>query len=171
MPQVYDLVGRGASRNPPSRSIQELRSDNELVFGNVTSQENEMDKSGATIDQVKDGVGAVVDRAREVVNDGLDSVKGTFNDGADNLDRFYRSTVSQVRDTSERISENAREQLDDVKDSARKSYRHARKTLSRLSGDARDYVNDNPGQSLLIAAGIGLLAGLVVHVAAPRPGA
>ncbi len=119
-----------------------------------------MDKSGSTIDQVKDGVGAVVDRAREVVND-----------GADNLDRFYRSTVSQVRDTSERIAENAREQLDDVKDSARRSYRHARKTLSRLSGDARDYVSDNPGQSLLIAAGIGFLAGLAVRRRVSRPGA
>ena len=63
-----------------------------------------MDKSGSTIDQAKDGAGAVVDRTREAVNDGLDSVKGTFNDGADNLDRFYRSTVSQVRDTSERIA-------------------------------------------------------------------
>jgi ElaB/YqjD/DUF883 family membrane-anchored ribosome-binding protein len=115
-----------------------------------------MDKSGSTIDQV-------VDKAREVVNDGLDSVQGTFNDGADNLDRFYRSTVAQVRGTSERISANAREQLDEVKDSAREGYRHARKTLSRLSSDARDYLNDNPGQSLLIAAGIGFLAGLVVR--------
>lgn len=122
-----------------------------------------MDKSGSTIDQVKDGVGAMVDRTREVVNDGLDSVQGTFNDGADNLDRFYRSTVAQVRGTSERISANAREQLDDVKDSAREGYRHARKTLSRLSSDARDYLNDNPAQSLLIAAGIGFLAGLVVR--------
>lgn len=130
-----------------------------------------MDKSGSTIDQVKDGVGAVVDSAREVVNDGLDSVKGRFNDGADNLDRFYRSTVSQARDASERIAENARERLDDVKDSTREGYRHARKTFSRLPGDARDYVSDNPGLSLLIAAGIGFLAGLVVRVAAPRPGA
>jgi ElaB/YqjD/DUF883 family membrane-anchored ribosome-binding protein len=127
-----------------------------------------MDKSGATIDQVKDGVGAVVDRAREVVKDGLDSVKGTFNNGADNLDRLYRSTVTDVRDTSERISENAREQLDDIRYFARRRYRHARKTLARLSGDARDYVSDNPGQSLLIAAGIGFLAGLVVR---RRPGA
>ena len=121
-----------------------------------------MDKSGSTIDQVKNGVGAVMDSAREVVND-----------GADNLDRLYRGTVSQVRDTSGRIAENARERLDDVKDSTREGYRHARKTLSRLSGDARDYVSDNPGQSLLIAAGIGFLAGLVmaVRAAAPRPGA
>ena len=133
-----------------------------------------MAKSDSTIDQVKDGVGAVVDRTREAVNDGLDSVAGTFNDGADNLNRFYRGTVAQVRGTSERISENAREQLDDVKDSAREGYRHARKTLSRLYGDARDYMDDNPGQSLLIAAGIGFLAGLVVRrsaVAAPRAGA
>ena len=122
-----------------------------------------MDKSGSTIDQLKDGVGAVVDSTREVVNDGLDSVKGTINSGADNLDRLYRSTVAQVRATSERISENGREQLDDIKDAARKRYKHARKTLSRLSGDARDYVSDNPGQSLLIAAGIGLLAGLVLR--------
>lgn len=122
-----------------------------------------MDKSGSTIDQVKDGVGAVVDSAREAVNDGLDSVKGTINNGADNLDRFYRSTIAQVRDTSERISENAREQLDDVRSFARKRYRHARKKVSRLSGDAWDYVSDNPSWSLLIAAGIGFLAGLVVR--------
>jgi ElaB/YqjD/DUF883 family membrane-anchored ribosome-binding protein len=128
-----------------------------------------MNKIGSTIDQVKDGAGVVVDRTREVVNDGLESVKGTFNDGADNLDRLYRGTIAEVRGTSERLAENAREQLDDARDSARKGYRHARKTLSRLSGDARDYVSDNPGQSLLIAAGIGFLAGLAVRVAAPRP--
>jgi ElaB/YqjD/DUF883 family membrane-anchored ribosome-binding protein len=116
-----------------------------------------MDKSGTTIDQIKDGAGAVVDRAREVVND-----------GADNLDRLYRGTVAQVQGTSERISENVREQLDDAKAFARKSYRHARKKIRRLSGDARDYINDNPSSSLLIAAGIGFLIGLGVR---RRPGA
>jgi ElaB/YqjD/DUF883 family membrane-anchored ribosome-binding protein len=121
-----------------------------------------MDKSGATIDQVKDGVGAVVDSAREAVNDRIDSVRGTINNGVDNLDRLYRSTVTDVRDASERIAENAREQLDDVRYFARKRYRHARKKVSRLSGDVGDYVSDNPGRSLLIAAGIGFLAGLVV---------
>lgn len=122
-----------------------------------------MDKSGATIDQVKDGVGAVVDRAREAVNDRVDSVKGTINSGVDNLDRLYRSTVTDVRDATERISENAREQLDDVKHFARKKYRHARKKVSRLSGDVENYVSDNPGWSLLIAVGIGFLAGLAVR--------
>jgi len=127
-----------------------------------------MDKSGATIDQVKDGVGAVVDRAREAVNDGIDSVKGTINNGVDSFDRLYRSAVTDVRGASERISENAREQLDDVKYFARRRYRHARKKVSRLSGDVGDYVSDNPGRSLLIAAGIGFLAGLAVR---RRPGA
>jgi len=122
-----------------------------------------MDKSGLTIDQVKDGVGVVVDRAREAVNDGIDSVKGTINNGVDSLDRLYRSTVTDVRDASERISENAREQLDDIGYFARKRYRHARKKVSRLYGAAGDYVSDNPSWSLLIAAAIGFLTGQVVR--------
>ena len=111
-----------------------------------------MDKSGSTIDQVKNGAGAVMDSAREIVND-----------GADNLDRLYRGTVAQVRGTSERISENAREQLDGVRHFARKRYRKARKKVSRLSGDARDYVSDNPSWSLLIAAAIGFFAVQIVR--------
>jgi hypothetical protein len=43
------------------------------LSGIGNNQENEMDKSGSKIDQVKNGVAAVVDRIREV------------------LDRFYRS--------------------------------------------------------------------------------
>jgi ElaB/YqjD/DUF883 family membrane-anchored ribosome-binding protein len=119
------------------------------------TQEDEMSKANLTIERVKEGVGDVVDKAREVINDSLD----TANDKADQLGRQYRRTASQVRVAANRFSKQARGHLE----TAQETYRGAKKKAARINRDSRRYVSANPGKSVLIAAGVGFLIGLIAR--------
>lgn len=114
-----------------------------------------MSKANLTIERVKEGVGDVVDKAREVINDSLD----TANDTADQLGRQYRRTAGQLRVAANRFSKQARGHLE----TAQETYRGAKKKVSRLNRDSRRYVSANPGKSVLIAAGVGFLIGLIAR--------
>ena len=45
----------------------------------------------------------------------------------------------------------------------RKGYRRVRKDAAQLSTDVNDYVRENPGKSILIAAAVGFVVGLLVR--------
>ena len=115
-----------------------------------------------TISRVKDGMGEVVEKAREAVSDGLDSAKERFGEQANRLDRRYRKTLDRARRRAKRLSGNVQDQIDDARETLADGWTQARKKVSRLDRDTRAYVRHNPGKSLLIATGVGFLAGLVV---------
>jgi len=115
-----------------------------------------------TISRVKDGLGEVVEKAREAVSDGLDSAKERFGEQANRLDRRYRKTLDRARRRAKRLSGNVQDQIDDARETLVDGWTQARKKASRLDRDTRAYVRHNPGKSLLIATGVGFLAGLVV---------
>ena len=129
-----------------------------------------MARTSKTAERVKDGMGDLVKKARGVVNGGLDSAKENFDDRVDRLDRHYRETAAQVRGRAGRVSKKVYKQVADVRKSLLGRYTQARKKVSRLQRDTGKYLRDNPGKSLLAAAGLGLLLGLVTsprrHLAA-----
>jgi len=100
-----------------------------------------------------------VDRAKEAVAEGLDSARERFEDVADDFDRRYKTAAREAR----KVSAAAREKYDAAVDTLRTGYAKARRDINRLSNDATDYVRENPGKSLLIAAGVGFLIGLAVR--------
>ena len=118
-----------------------------------------MSKTNSTIERVKESVGDVMEKAREVINDGLDTAETKFSDKADQLGRQYRRTAGQVRVATNRFSEQARGHLE----TAQETYRDAKKKASRWNRDSRRYVSANPAKSVLLAAGVGLLFGLVLR--------
>jgi len=117
-----------------------------------------MNAKGTTLEKVKDGVDDVVEKAREAVNDGLDAAKDRFQYAAKRLDRRYRKAASRFRAHAEAV----RDKLADTKETVVAGYTQASRKLVRVERDARRYVSNNPRKAVLIAAGVGLLAGLVL---------
>jgi ElaB/YqjD/DUF883 family membrane-anchored ribosome-binding protein len=116
-----------------------------------------MNANSTTIERVKEGVDDVVEKAREAVNDGLDAAKDRFQHAAKRLDKRYRKTATRFRAGAEAV----REKLVDTKETLAESYAQASKKLARIDRDTRKYVSNNPRKAVLIAAGVGLLAGFV----------
>lgn len=114
-----------------------------------------------TISRVKDGMGEVVEKAREAVSDGLDSAMERFGEQANQLDRRYRKTLDRARRRAKRLSGNVQDQLGDARETLVDGWAQASRKVSRLDRDTRAYVRHNPAKSLLIATGVGFLAGLV----------
>jgi len=121
-----------------------------------------MSNRSTTIGRVRTGVDDVVEKAREVVNEGLDAAKQRFDHAADRLERRYHKTMLRARGRAERATKALRARVAVARNTLAKGYTEAGKKLSRLDRNARRYVNDNPRKAVLIATGVGLLAGLVV---------
>ncbi len=129
--------------------------------GNTLSADAE-----AVADSVSDGVVAARDRFQRLSED----VRGKYADVSDEVRRGAERASKQIRREAERASkeirrgaERARDTYNDVADNARRRYGKLREDAGGVSRDVGFYVRDNPGKSLLIAAGVGFLLGLVVR--------
>lgn len=86
-----------------------------------------------------------------------DRVRGV----SDEVRKGAERASAEIRRGYERASEVAREGYEDAARTARQGYQRMRKDLGGLSEDVNAYVRDNPGKSVLIAAGAGFLLGLL----------
>lgn len=102
-------------------------------------------------------VGNVRDRVTALSDDVQDRVR----EMSDEVRRGAERAGEEIRRGYERASHAAREGYDDAAKNVRKGYRRMQKDLQSLSGDVNEYVRDNPGKSVLIAAGVGFLVGLL----------
>jgi ElaB/YqjD/DUF883 family membrane-anchored ribosome-binding protein len=66
-----------------------------------------------------------------------------------------------MRREAERAAQAAREKVEGAVKGIREGYGKVSKNVGTFTEDVADYVRDNPGRSLLIAAGIGFLIGLL----------
>jgi len=57
----------------------------------------------------------------------------------------------------------ARERYEAASESVRAGYNRARHKAVEITGDVDEFVRDNPGKSILIAAGVGFLLGMLVR--------
>jgi len=111
-----------------------------------------------------------VEAAREAISDGVKSARDRFQRASSEVQERYQKVSDDVRRGAERATqeirrgaERAKEQYREVADSAREGYDKARRQAGEWSRDVSYYVKDNPGKSLLIAAGVGFLLGLLVR--------
>ena len=102
--------------------------------------------------------------------DGVVSARDRFQRLSSEVQSRYERVSEDVRRGAERASqeirrgtEKARERYGEVADSARERYTQVRERSGELSRDLSFYVRDNPGRSVLIAAGVGFLVGLLVR--------
>lgn len=68
-----------------------------------------------------------------------------------------------ARERYEGARENLKQGYGTARESLKQGYDKARKDFDQLTDDVGVYVRDNPGRSVLIAAGIGFLIGFLVR--------
>lgn len=125
--------------------------------------------------------GQKLEGAREKVAQGLASVEmtlGKAQEGAGRASQQVRETARKAsdaarekaqqaretaRETAQKASVAARDQYDSTVKNLRVGYDRVEKDMTQLSRDVNAYVNDNPGKSVLMAAGVGFLLGLLLR--------
>ncbi len=80
---------------------------------------------------------------------------------AEGLGKGAGRASEQVKEKAGQVSAAARERYGAAAERARQGYDKARKDLDHLTQDVNEYVRDNPGKAVLIAAGIGFVIGLL----------
>ena len=68
-----------------------------------------------------------------------------------------------AKEKAARAGEVAKEKYGVAVDNLKQGYDKVHKDLSKLSEDVNEYVRDNPGRSILIAAGIGFVVGTLLR--------
>jgi ElaB/YqjD/DUF883 family membrane-anchored ribosome-binding protein len=104
------------------------------------------------MDRAKEFVADTVDKTKEAVDSGLDSAREAFDEATENLDGRYRKARRA-----------AAEKYQETVEGVRRGYTKVRADVDKLSADVTDYVRENPGKSLLMAAGLGFVIGLLVR--------
>ena len=69
----------------------------------------------------------------------------------------------QVKERAGKASDVAKEKCGEAVEKVRYGYDRARKDMDHLVEDVNEYVRDNPGRSVLIAAGVGFLLGMLMR--------
>ena len=88
-----------------------------------------------------------------------DKPKSTVDTAREKLHQVSDS----VRQQAGRAGEVARERYDAAAQTLRHGYDRASKDLTKLGDDVSHYVRDNPGRSVVAAAAVGFLVGLLVR--------
>ena len=99
-----------------------------------------------------------------------DELQGRYKKVSDDVQDRYKKVSEDVRRGAERASteirrgaERARETYGEVAENTERSYQRVRSEAGNLSREVSLYVRDNPGKSVLIAAGVGFLLGLLAR--------
>jgi ElaB/YqjD/DUF883 family membrane-anchored ribosome-binding protein len=73
----------------------------------------------------------------------------------------YQKVAEEMRREAERAAQAAREKVETAMGGLREGYASVQKNMTTWGEDLSDFVRDNPGRSLLIAAGVGFVVGLL----------
>lgn len=116
----------------------------------------------------KDTVADTAEKARDGVVEGVNSARDRFKGLTKDVTKSYNRVSSDVRKGAERASaelrksaEAARERAQETAESVREGYAKVRSQAGDLSEQVSSYVRENPGKSVLMAAGVGFLLGLL----------
>ncbi len=102
-----------------------------------------------------------VAQVRDKVTQMAADVQTKLQDVSKDVRRGAERATDEIKKGYERASNTAREGYDEASRNLRKGYKRARKDFDGLAKDVNEYVRDNPGKSVLIAAGVGFVIGLL----------
>jgi ElaB/YqjD/DUF883 family membrane-anchored ribosome-binding protein len=97
-----------------------------------------------------------VEQARAVVNEKIGAAKQKLGEVSHVAGQKLQEVTAQASEKTAVVREKAAESL-------RHGYDRVRKDFDDLNSDVNAYVKDNPGRSVLIAAGIGFVLGLLIR--------
>ena len=117
--------------------------------------------------------GAVKSKYAQITGDDLAGINGNIQQLAgviqkktgkarEEIDDFLRSVSNTTSTTVERISEAASDMATKASETLRDGYDYARETSRDGIKNATATVQHRPGESMLLAMGIGLVAGLII---------
>ena len=95
------------------------------------------------------------------VSEAVGEARERLSDVARDAGERYQKVAEEMRREAERAAKAAREKVDSAVTGLRESYSTVQKNMSGWGEDLSDFVRDNPGRSLAIAAGVGFVVGLL----------
>ncbi len=116
------------------------------------------------IERTQEGMDALIDRGRNAVVGATDRAEQSVETAAEGVvERAHRAGDS-VREGTENAASSAHRQLEYAALAVDRGYQRARGDLSRAASLTTDFLIENPGKALLLAASAGfLLGGLVLR--------
>lgn len=116
----------------------------------------------------KDTVTDTAEKARDGVAEGVSSARDRIKGLSSDVQKSYGKVSEDVRRGAERASaelkksaEAARERAQETAETVRQGYAKVRSQAGDVSDQVTEYVRENPGKSVLMAAGVGFLLGLL----------
>ena len=119
-----------------------------------------MTDTSTPIDTTADELGEEVAGARSRVRKGVAAAKERLQDVGGEITERVKTVGGEM---AGRAGDYAKEGYDAAKVKIGHGYDRARKDFDQLSTDVNAYVRDNPGRSVLIAAGVGFLVGFLLR--------
>ncbi len=108
-----------------------------------------------------------VDQAKKKVATAVGEAREKFQHvAADVGERFQQASATaqeEFRERSKHARQQARERYQVASEQMHEGYARVRKDVDVVAGDVNDFVRQNPGTAVLIAAGAGFLLGLLMR--------
>ena len=83
------------------------------------------------------------------------------NNVANKVREKAAEVTQNLRDVGSHVSDSAHEKLGEIKDRANDYYNRSKETAQEWEQSLESYVQEKPLQAVLIAAGVGLVLGLI----------
>jgi ElaB/YqjD/DUF883 family membrane-anchored ribosome-binding protein len=115
------------------------------------------------IERTKDGMDSLIDRTRDAVVSVADRAEHGIEATAERVVEQAHLAGETVRGRAAAASLGAHQRVDGVAQAIDRGYVRARGDLSRAAAATTEFVTENPGKALLLAAAAGFLVGTVVH--------
>lgn len=126
-----------------------------------------MAESTKKIEETAESGEGRVDQARAVVNEKIGVAKEKLTEVSQVAGKRLQEVKTQAGEKLQEVKTQAGEKGQVARDKAteglKQGYERVRKDFDDLNADVNAYVRDNPGRSVLIAAGIGFLLGLLIR--------
>ncbi len=120
------------------------------------------------IERTQEGMDALIDRGRDAVVGATDRAERSVEKAAEGVAERAHRAGDYVRDGALNAALGAHRHLEDASLAVDRGYNRARSDLSRAAAATTDFLIENPGKALLMAAAAGfLLGGLVLRQRSP----
>lgn len=116
-----------------------------------------------SIERTQSGVDTLIDSTRDAVINGADGAEARIETAAEATVRASRAAAERLREGADSAARGAHRGVQGAAKAIDRGYARAQRDLSRVARGTTDFVTENPGKALLLAAGVGFLIGLVVQ--------
>jgi ElaB/YqjD/DUF883 family membrane-anchored ribosome-binding protein len=116
-----------------------------------------------SIERTQAGMDTLIDSTRDAVISRADAAEERIENAAEAAIRASRVAAERVRVSADSAARGAHKGVEGAAKALDRGYTRAQRDLSRVAARTTDFVSENPGKALLIAAGAGFLIGVLVQ--------